>query len=285
MKANLFARKPHYCFGIDDNYVWPLLVCLYSAKRSFSKLKKVHIIYDPKFLQEKSIIKIINACDLLEISPKFISLQIPENALGVLHITPTSYLRLQIPQIFQRKVFWFDTDLLFLKGWQEISHYAWHKDVNKYAIFARLHWGNPRSTSNQAIIESKGKYFNSGVLLFNPRLWENGAISNNLSSIISNYANLGFEWADQCLLNYYFRGDYGQIDYKYNSIPAEYIKNRTRIIHFAGTHKPWTNYMNSAGEIVKIEGHFENSDLQPEDEKAWALYRNVEKELFEFLSK
>lgn len=285
MKTSIFRSKPEYCFGIDDNYVWPLLVSLYSAKRSFRKLKKVHIIFDSKFLHEKAISRIKTSCKTIGIIPKFIPLQIPENTLGTAHITQTAYLRLQLPQVFQRKVFWFDTDLLFLNEWQEISKYALQKKVNKYAIFARSHWGNPESTSNQAIIESKGKYFNSGVLLINSRLWRRCAISNELSLIIPNYANLGFEWADQCLLNYYFRGDYGQIDMKYNSIPAEYKKDLTRIIHFAGTHKPWTNYMNSAGEFVKIEGHFENSDLQPEDEQAWAVYRNIEKELFEFLSK
>ncbi len=284
-KLRFTKEKPIFCFGIDDNYVWPLLVSLYSAKKNFNKFKRVHIVYDPNKLHEKAISEVKNSCKILGIRPKFVSLAVPKNALDQGHITSTSYLRLQLSEIFHGKVFWFDTDLLFLKNWQEISSYALQRNMGRPAIFARLHWGNPESASNQAIIESKDQYFNSGVLLIDSKVWKENLIATELSSIIPNYSNLGFEWADQCLLNYYFRGDYGRIDLEYNSIPAEYIESRTRIIHFAGTHKPWTRYMSSIGEYSKIEGCFEDSDLQPKDKEAWHVYRTIEKELLELLTK
>ena len=154
--ANLrfLQEEPIYCFGIDDNYVWPLLACLYSAKKNSKKFDSVHIIYDPNYLHENSLNEVKDVCELLGINPTFVSLQIPINVMGQGHITPTSYLRLQVPDMFRGKVFWFDTDLLFLKRWQRISKYAMRRKTNKEAVFARLHWGDPKSSSNQAIRQS-----------------------------------------------------------------------------------------------------------------------------------
>lgn len=48
-------RKPKLFFGVDNDYVWPLLVSVFSAKKSFSALNKVYILYDPNFLDLKMI--------------------------------------------------------------------------------------------------------------------------------------------------------------------------------------------------------------------------------------
>jgi lipopolysaccharide biosynthesis glycosyltransferase len=277
-------EKPIYCFGIDDNYIWPLLVSLFSAKKNWNKFNEVHIVFDPQHLHEKSISMVKGVCELLGISPTFVLLRVPSNVIGQGHITPTAYLRLQAPQIISGKVFWLDTDLLFLKRWHLISKYAKGRKSNKKAIFARRHWGDPKSSSNQAIIKSRGKYFNSGVLLINSEIWESKSISKEISLNIANYIQLGFEWADQCLLNFYFQGNYGEINPKYNSIPSEYVKNRTRIIHFAGRHKPWTLYANSEGQFVRRDGALPITELESEDKAAWEIYRRIEKEFFEFLS-
>ena len=280
-----FSReKPIYCFGIDDNYVWPLLVSLFSAKQNFDKFADVHIVYDPKCLNDNSINKVKDVCEFLGINPTFVSLQVPSNVMGQGHIMPTTYLRLQAPQVIRGKVFWFDTDLVFLKRWHTISKYARGRKSNNEAVFARRHWGDLKSSSNQAIIKSEGKYFNSGVLLINSEIWNSKSISKELSFNLANYIQLGFEWADQCLLNFYFQGNYREINPKYNSIPSEYVKNRTRIIHFAGSHKPWTLHSNSGGQFVRRDGALPISELQPEDKEAWEIYRKIEKELFEFLS-
>ena len=149
-----FQTKPIYCFGIDDNYVWPLLVSLYSAKKNFHKFKNVNILYDPKYLHENSISTIKNVCNLLRVNPTFVALQVPKTALRQNHISSTSYLRLLAPEIFRKNVFWLDADLLFLNNWQKVLKYAIDIKANKEMLFARLHWGNPKSSSNQAIIKS-----------------------------------------------------------------------------------------------------------------------------------
>jgi lipopolysaccharide biosynthesis glycosyltransferase len=272
-------QEPMYCFGIDEDYAWPLLVSLYSAKKNYKKFKEAFILYDPKCLSDKMIFYINQQSKLIGVELKFTPLHLTSHSRVEHHITPTSYLRFQIPQVSRKKVFWFDSDLLFLKGWHQISEYARSGQSDIEPIFARLHWGKIESESNQAVLTSKGKYFNTGVLLINSKLWHQAQIMQNLFSIMPKYIDYGFEWADQCVLNYYFRGEYGQIDPRYNSIPEEYSNNHTRILHFAGSNKPWKIKVDENCKLVEIENQLEIQDLLLEEKNAWQKYRDIEQEL------
>ena len=279
VKNSYQAEEPIYCFGIDENYAWPLLVSLYSAKKNYKKFKEAFILYDPKCLTDKMIFYINQQSKLIGVELKFTPLHLTSHSRAEHHIMPTSYLRFQIPQVSRKKAFWFDSDLLFLKGWHQISEYASSSQSNIEPIFARLHWGKIESESNQAILNSKGKYFNTGVLLINSQLWHQEQITQNLFSIMPNYTDYGFEWADQCVLNYYFRGEYGQINSRYNSIPEEFNNKYTRILHFAGSHKPWKMKVDENCKLVEQENHLELADLLLEENNAWQKYRDVEQEL------
>lgn len=279
VKNSYRAEEPIYCFGIDENYAWPLLVSLYSAKKNYKKFKEAFILYDPKWLADKMIFYINQQSKLIGVELKFTPLHLTNHSRVEHHIMPTSYLRFQIPQVSRKKAFWFDSDLLFLKGWHQISEYASSSQSNIEPIFARLHWGKLESESNQAILNSKGKYFNTGVLLINSQLWHQEQITQNLFSIMPNYIDYGFEWADQCILNYYFRGEYGPIDSRYNSIPEEFNNNHTRILHFAGSQKPWKMRVDENCKLVERENQLELADLLLEEKNAWQKYRDVEQEL------
>ena len=279
VKNSYQAEEPIYCFGIDENYAWPLLVSLYSAKKNYKKFKEAFILYDPKWLTDKMIFYINQQSKLIGVELKFTPLYLTNHSRVEHHIMPTSYLRFQIPQVSRKKAFWFDSDLLFLKGWHQISEYASSSQSNIEPIFARLHWGKLESESNQAILNSKGKYFNTGVLLINSQLWRQEQITQNLFSIMPNYIDYGFECADQCILNYYFRGEYGPIDSRYNSIPEEFNNNHTRILHFAGSHKPWKMRVDENCKLVERENQLELADHLLEEKNAWQKYRDVEQEL------
>ena len=276
-------RKPEIFFGVDNDYVWPLLVSLYSAKKSFSAFNEVHVLYNPELLDLKMISFIEEQCSLMRIKTKYIPLNSLNNSHSKGHITPTSYLRLQIAEVSQGMAFWFDADLLFLEDWHELLAYTRSEGAKNLPIHARLHWGNPVSTSNQAIIKSKNRYFNSGVLLINTKLWRTRSILEDLVLIMSKSINLGFEWADQCVLNYYFQGEYGAIDSKYNSIPSEYDSNQTRIIHFAGSHKPWTMRITTECIFEKLTNSILESDVPQNERSAFERYRILEKELYDMI--
>ncbi len=284
LRLGLLGQKPVYCFGIDDNYAWPLLISLYSAKKNHKKFKKVFILYDPKHLNDEIIFYINEKSKLLGVKLKFIPLHLTIHSEERGHITSTAYLRLQIPKVTRKKAFWFDTDVLFLEGWHQISEYAVSSKPEITPIFARLHWPHHESESNQAIRNSNGKYFNSGVLLVNSKVWRRERIMQKLFAIMPNYIQYGFEWADQCVLNYYFAGEYGQIDSSYNSTPWEFNEKQTRIIHFAGSHKPWTFKIDAKYSLVRLENQVEIADLLPKERSAWQKYRETEQELLFLLA-
>jgi len=283
-KISLYRQNPIYCFGIDDNYAWPLLVSLYSAKKTHKKFKRAFILYDPEHLKDEMIFYIKKKSKLLGVKLKFIPLRITSGSEEKEHITSTAYLRFQIPEVSRKKAFWFDSDVLFLEDWHQISEYAESNKSEIEPIFARLHWGNLESESNLAIINSKGKYFNSGVLLLNSKIWRRARIMQNLFAIMPNYTQYGFEWADQCVLNYYFAGEYGLMDLKYNSIPQEFNEGHTRIIHFAGSHKPWTTKIDANYKLVGLENQLQIADVLPNERSAWQTYRETEKELLFLLA-
>lgn len=274
-------RKSHvFCFGIDNIYVWPALVSIYSAKKHYKKFHTVVILFNPDDLDEKLILQMKKICNLLEICPKFLPQNIIKNAVPGHHITRTAYLRMSLPNLFKgEKIFWFDADLLFLENWHQILNYTRHTKQSMNSIHARKHWGNVESATNQAIISSNGNYFNSGVLIFNSKIWKKNRITAQISEIMKNYTTLGFEWADQCVLNYCFHGKYDQINSSYNSIPSEFNIAHTRIIHFAGTHKPWTKKFSDNGFIEELSEIDNWTVVSESDRLAFELYRTIEKEL------
>jgi lipopolysaccharide biosynthesis glycosyltransferase len=276
-------RKPQLFFGVDNNYVWPLLVSLYSAKKSFTSFNKVYVLYNPEFLDFKMISFIEKQSRLFGLRTRFIALNSLNHSYKNAHITPTSYLRLQIATISRGMAFWFDADLLFLDNWAQLLAYARDDGTECQPIYARLHWGNPESTTNQAIIKSKGKYFNSGLLLINSKRWRTKSVLEDLVVIMSRSIELGFEWADQCVLNYYFQGEYGAIESVYNSLPSEYDSNQTRIIHFAGSHKPWTMRITTECIFEKFTNSILESDMPQSERSAYERYRFMEKELYEMI--
>jgi lipopolysaccharide biosynthesis glycosyltransferase len=273
-------KNPIFCFGIDDKFVWPLMVALFSAKKKMPKLKTVYILYYPQLLSDEMISFVEKNCKKFKLKPKFIACELMAKTVASGHITNSSYLRFEIPKIFQGKVIWLDADLLFFDKWQEITDYFYSRSHRIETIQARCHWHDPKSITNKAITVSKSKYFNSGVMLINTKKWREKKISNQLALILENYEDYGFEWADQCVLNYYFEGNYGSIDLKYNSIPEEYQSNETRILHFAGSHKPWTFRVDNSGEVIPTT-HWEILTGMPiSDRITFTLYRRLEIELY-----
>jgi lipopolysaccharide biosynthesis glycosyltransferase len=118
LKIALLQQKPIYCFGIDDNFAWPLLVSLYSAKKNHKKFRKAFILYDPEHLTDEMIFYIDEKSKLLGVKLKFTPVHLTNHSEVPSYLTSSSYLRLQIPKITRKKAFWFDTDLLFLRSKQ-----------------------------------------------------------------------------------------------------------------------------------------------------------------------
>jgi lipopolysaccharide biosynthesis glycosyltransferase len=104
--------------------------------------------------------------------------------------------------------------------------------------------GTDASGRNAAMVRMGDDYFNSGVILFNVKRWKELNSERNWKKIYSEYQRLGFQYADQCLLNFICFDSFHHLDAKYNvyaTIRREYVrKNEIKILHFPGRDKPWT---------------------------------------------
>lgn len=87
------------------------------------------------------------------------------------------------------------------------------------------------------------RYFNAGVLYIPLHHWREEAYHERLLA----HVPLTYEYADQEILNDYFKGQWKEIDWKYNTFHFFlYRFKNPRVIHFAGDHKPWL-YLTVAG--------------------------------------
>ena len=131
--------------------------------------------------------------------------------------------------------------------------------------------GSGINIRNAAMIRMGQNYFNSGVLLVNPKKWKEINSFENWKKIYANYQQLGFGHADQCLLNFMCFETFHHLDAKYNvfaTIRKSYVRNsQIKILHFPGRDKPWTFETHSAAiflSSVKVRFFFEYFKVQNE---------------------
>lgn len=266
-------------FGLDDNYVWPLLVSIYSGKEYFKKCSSIKILYDPNELSQKSRDQIYMKLKSFGVHAKFVISILPSqnNASG--HISESAFLRINLPKLFKKDILWFDADVLFLNDWESVFTKFEEMSNSNDFVSARKHWPFERSENNQAIMKSGINYFNSGVLLINAKKWNSQQLDSRIQNALENYHNYGFEWADQCVLNYVIGSRYHLLEDKFNCPPVEYDAKTTKILHFAGSVKPWRYRLTIFGQLEEIE-NFPIDDLPNINQKsAFSIYRNLEDEL------
>jgi lipopolysaccharide biosynthesis glycosyltransferase len=85
-------------------------------------------------------------------------------------------------------------------------------------------------------------YFNSGVALINCDRWKQLDFSSKWPQLLAEGVQRGFEYADQCVLNFMCSNEVNYISVKYNTLARTRRVNHQispYILHFAGDVKPW----------------------------------------------
>jgi lipopolysaccharide biosynthesis glycosyltransferase len=145
-------------------------------------------------------------------------------------------------------------------------------------IYARKHWETESiSNKNQSYLKSNGRYFNSGVMVLAPKELSKVFDDKILEQLILEYDELGFQWSDQCVLNYIIGGKYEALDRNLNTRPEEYEPMLCRILHFSGNEKPWNALEYRLSLEKAISYRFTNRD------SAFLTYFKYERYLLEFL--
>ena len=274
-----------FCFALDDNYVWPFLVSIFSAKKHKIDLKVINIIYDESLLSSESRFFILEFLKNLNMTVVFFLVQTPEGYTQKNHISKSSFLRLFAPSQIGGLIIYFDCDVLFLKNWDQITSLTAVIKTQNLSVGARKHWGQISSNFNRAIIESNNRYFNSGVLILNASRWMHEKIDLKCEKAILNYTKLRFEFADQCVLNYVLKGEYLEINKDFNTIPEEFRVRRPKLLHFAGSIKPWSLKIDTSARIISPSECISFSVIPITQWRAFIMYRKIELEVVKFINK
>ena len=232
--------------AIDDNYLLPLLVTAFSAKKNSVNDFEIIIGYDRNKLSALNR-EIISTCfEIFEIPYQLKSFNLRPDFMDNSHISATTFVRLLMFDSFGGNVLWLDVDLICLPKWDEIfTEYA--EGLQSTLVFgAREFIGAHEwkiASSNNSAIKLMGKdYFNTGVMLINCDLWKANNIPNIWPVLLNDYNKFGFQFSDQCIINYACIDDYKTLPSIYNSLAPNQVRNRIanpRILHFAGGFKPW----------------------------------------------
>ena len=123
------------------------------------------------------------------------------------------------------RLIWLDCDTIVLGSLEPL----WNLDLQTMPIAAAPNvWGNPNNS------QDRNPYLNSGVLVYNMKLWE----EEQLSEKLMENARLNI-WGDhdQGALNSFLAGRWKQLEQIWNNHNTEDMS--TQVMHFISRPKPW----------------------------------------------
>jgi FkbM family methyltransferase len=279
----------HIALSSDDNFVVPMSVLisriLYLNNETHTKYV-FHILHYKNSLSQNSIDKLTvyfsGSCCVLDfvdtypifskyqnaIDKMFYSLENPSKGR---EISIAAYNRLLIPYLFKdvcRNICYLDIDTFFIRN------------VNFDELFSKLN-GKPIAAVNEIIPENReymlsyltvfvgtlnlpksqiNEYFNSGVLLFDTKLFcEMFSMEDIIRNIVKccetlvKDASRGTLW-DQDVLNVLCFNNFSSIENIYNrqlgfiesfDWDLDKIMNTAYIFHYSGECKPWKRYLDN----------------------------------------
>ena len=236
--------------GLDDNYLLPFLVMAYSAKKHAKSDFYLKVAFGKNLLSKENRIIISEVLNFLQIEYEFMQFELNLKLRKEKWISTTSYLRLNLADTELENFLWLDCDLICLDGWDDLFD-DYQLLRRKFAVcgakdsISLSKISNQRQyKKNEAFMKMKNNYFNAGVLLVNPELWRVTQIGLPWITLYENYQKYGFQFADQCILNYTCDKSFAHLDKHYNVFASSrnrfHPKRSTKILHYAGGEKPWT---------------------------------------------
>lgn len=226
--------------AFDDNYLFPGLVSIFSARSNKSSSFYLIIAFDRQSLSEQSRHQIAQVCEAIDIQLEFIEIDLPDFLPAHGHLTAATWARLFLPQIIPSPFIYLDADIVCCPGWDELSRYLSSESHGVSGVRENADYSNQL---NDAVTASNENYFNGGVLVFRPALLPD-QFSHEVIEAAKNYKKHGFEWFDQDVLNFVLGGRVEILPPAFNVKVFPHTKSelypKARILHFAGSQKPWT---------------------------------------------
>lgn len=261
--------------AVDDNYIYPFLITLYSAVKNSADIHKYTLAFDPQFLTPGN--RAIAQQFASEFGINLILREIDMQGLpSSEHISPTTFARVFL--LFEEldPFLWLDADILCLKDWDDFINpaldmfqdrntgYRLRKDAKLIAGLARpepVKYDADRK--NQAMNIQLSNYFNAGILLLNPFAWQEVTNMAAVRELMENHLAFGFKWLDQDVLNCVVGKSETltmvPLETTYNlSVTSSHFPKieNPRILHYQGGQKPWLLFCN---KYVRHVGHWKHN--------------------------
>lgn len=274
-------KSMQLAFTFDDNYLYPFLIAIYSAALHSDEAFSVIVGDTGMNLSDESKKIIVQVCEKLKIEINWckISLESSFNRNWG-HVAPITIGRLLLMDVLPSPFVYVDVDLVFLQGWQKLlSQGNFHSGIVVKAVEDAMPTELKKkwtSIGTNKAFNSEKPYFNSGVLIVDPKAWREFEFPTKWKDLYLNkYDSLGFRFLDQDILNYLlnemnvilpeqfnFQVTWGMRNQENCVFPSKTSYLRLPLIlHFIGSAKPW-NYskkskdsflLSSLSSLVKLE--------------------------------
>jgi lipopolysaccharide biosynthesis glycosyltransferase len=240
----------------DSNILYGLHVTLFSLLKNASTRLKIYLLY--KDLAAEDLLLIKKTCSAatnhFDILPILVS---DERWRGFRSLVGNTfaYAKLLIPELVSEpRAIYCDSDLLFMLDVCQL----FDQNLGAYSIGAsgvqNLECALERKFFLHMGLDKKTRVFNSGLLVLDLDKWRIARIAERCFAFGSKYAK-SLLAADQTILNAVFRGEFAELDARYNSILYPYSAPEQTygdsIYHFVGAPKPWDPF----GKL--FHGHYD----------------------------
>jgi len=287
-------REYLVCTGIDDNYLWPWLVSIFSAKIHSAEDFSVNLGYIKGSLSKDNQKIIMECCSALQVEIVIKEFEF-DYQVKTSNLPIQAYIRLLWLDALSQPFLWLDADTLALENWQQIYNgldlestgivlsAALDTDVIAKKIKLFPH--------NLAYVKGGSSYFNSGIFLGFPNNWREKNFHNEWPAVASQHVELGFQHHDQDILNYLAYEKKEIIDGSFNTLVMQGSLIDQKILHFTGQPKPWhfddtaKNYFSSiehlksktgSGAFGGVNWHFEYQNYWRHEKALIAFFKSDE---------
>ncbi|MDF7639029.1 glycosyltransferase family 8 protein [Lactobacillus sp. ESL0791] len=256
---------------IDQNYIKPLEVMLYSIKLNnmYGKFR-IWVIYEN--ISSEALFRLKRFAKKLNFQLNALAMNndfaFPESLLNLHDYPEEMYFRLLSGNILPRflhKVIYLDPDILVINSLLPL----WQLDLQNAMFAAAAHKGltDIVSSINNLRLGTDTSYFNSGIMVLNlDKMRQKIKVQDIVDAINENHDTLILP--DQDILNYLYSKyilQIPEIKWNYDSRSysvylakssgkhnLEWVMKNTAIIHFCGKPKPWQTKSSNRFKVLYL---------------------------------
>lgn len=228
-----FVPQLNIAFAIDQNYLKPCGICMFSILKNNPKINfDFHILTN--HFDSFGFDKLLKQFSNFRIHIYKINTSYFDSLQTTGHFTTAIYYRLSIAAILKDKVekfLYLDADILCFSKLDDLLDI----NIENYILAAIEDEYVRKDYIAELGLPENSKYFNSGVLLINTKAWLDFDLLEKFKNKISLRA---YKYPDQDVLNILLNNKILFIDEKFNYFSEKAIQPVFK--HFVSTPKPWS---------------------------------------------